>query len=462
VVEEIQLREYEQAVAHPTGPNPSLLGKYLDDPAIEEMLRGDPLRGKLRITENRHGLCLRATRWVGVVRLGSIRIRVHPKLPAGTLWPLMAYAMGLDEIHRWSRVQVQASGDFADLLAQALLAEAERLWRGGLHRSYEERSSWLTAPTGRPDLAVLAGAQPLTRAALPCRHHAFTTDVPLNRLVLAGLTLAGGLTRSSRLRAELHRVVQQWSMRCSPVLLEPGVLDEAERRMNRLTEHYRTALHLVRLIAAGTGLDSPEGEVQIPGFLWDMAAVFERFVARFLADHLPDLRVSGQVGLADLYSVRRAPPGFRAPRPRPDLVLHRGQRVEAVLDTKYADLWQQRPSREVLYQASVYALAWSGTSQHDVPAILLYPYEGSEPCDLELRLHVAGAARARRIILRAVDWVRASEILWNGASWQQRVALARRWVSVQKPGAPSPIRALQPEAVVASGTGCGPLEERSP
>ncbi len=424
---EIRLREYERAIADPAGPHACLRGLFLDAPSIRDLFTGDPLRRKLEVSENRYGLCLKADRWVGVVRLGPVRVHIEPKLPAGTLWPLMAYALGLDKLFRWSTVAVDEAGDFVDLLAQALLAEAELLWRGGLHRAYQERSAWLTTPRGRPELGVLAGAQPLTRAALPCRHHAFTTDVPVNQTVLAGLSLASSIAQSILLRSALHRAVQRWRECCTLLEPSPVLLEQGERQLNRLCERYSTALELVRVLAAGMGLDSNEGAVKVPGFLWDMAAVFERFVFRFLREHLLSLDVSKQVGLDDLYSIHRGRPSLRTPRPRPDLVIRRGEQTLAVLDTKYADLAHRRPSRDVLYQASVYALAWSGTANEDVPAILLYPSPGSSLREVEIHLRIAGTARPRRILLRGVDWVRAGELVWEGGSFASRQALAKRW-----------------------------------
>lgn len=426
------LREYQRVVAHPNlGPS-ALLGRFLDDPELSGALQGSPLRGKLEVGENRHGLVLEASRWVGVVRLGSLQVRIEPKLPSGRLWPLVAYALGLDELHRRGRVGVQPSGDFPDLLAQAFLSEAERLWRGGLHRSYLERSEWLDSPRGRPEMAALARAQPLTRAALPCRHHAFTSDVAANRVVLAGLTLAGRAAHSSQLRSALHRAAQQWSLRCAPVPLTPTLLELADRSRDRLSERYSTAHHLVRLLAAGTGLDRKDGEVRIPGFLWDMASLFERFVSRFLAEHLLDHQVLPQAGIPHLYRLHRAPPGFRTPRPRPDLVVYREGRPLAVLDTKYADLVKHRPSSAILYQASVYALAWSGTAREDVPAILLFPNQGAESPSVEIHLDVTGSERPRRVLIRGVDWVRAGELVWQGGHLEERRRLAKQWAATTR------------------------------
>ena len=66
-----------------------------------------------------------------------------------------------------------------------------------------------------------------------------------------------------------------------------------------------------------------------------MATLFERAVARFLSDHLPDRRVEAQHRLRRINEVDAGLHRHRAPAPRPDLVVFDGERPILVLDTKY-------------------------------------------------------------------------------------------------------------------------------
>ncbi|MBT3219604.1 MAG: hypothetical protein HN348_10980 [Proteobacteria bacterium] len=92
--------------------------------------------------------------------------------------------------------------------------------------------------------------------------------------------------------------------------------------------------------------------------------------------------------------------------------------------------------REILYQMSVYALAWSESRGQDVPAIVLYPAVGGEHPDMEVALRVYGG-KERRIILRAVDWAKAASSLPKGSP-----ELAMRWIGERVPVS----RALVPPA----------------
>ena len=83
----------------------------------------------------------------------------------------------------------------------------------------------------------------------------------------------------------------------------------------------------------------------------------------------------------------------------------------------------------MVYQASVYALAWSGTDHKDVPAILLYPcHDGSQPTDIVFHLNIAGTPQPRRILFRAVDWVQGGELLSDHTMTSKRRTMAQRWV----------------------------------
>lgn len=378
---------------------PCLAGRTLDDPHVAALAeRLDRMRA-VRITEGRHGLHVRTFQHVGIVRLGGLRIRILPKVPTRLLWRLMAYGLGWDDVPRMPPADLDLSGAYPDLLAAMLLLEAERLWRTGLTRGYVRAHDWLSTPRGRPDLATLSQHLPLTRASLPCHHHPFTADILANRAVLAGLDLALRLTSSARLRSSLHRTREQWSTQCTGVQATRALVDRADDARTHLTAHYAPAHRLARALIEHDGPDDAleRGALSLPGALWNMATVFERAVARFLTEHLPPgWSVQTQHVLGELFSVSD---GRRTPSPKPDLVVSHKGRPVAVLDTKYRDLSRTSLPRDILYQMSVYSLAFGGGQP--IPAVVLYAVPRGHRKDVEYTLHVQGGAD-RRIVLRSV------------------------------------------------------------
>lgn len=425
---ELELREWQRARAGPGG-HAALEGLFLGE--LGGALERAPFGGRLRVSECRHGLVVEARQHVGVVQLGPLRVRVRPKLKTTQLWHAVAYALGLDGLHDYDPVALEVEGDFADLLALMLVCESERVWRAGTQRGYRAVNEWRSTLRGRPDLAALARNGPLTEPALPCRYQAFTADVLENQVVLAGLDLARTLSSGLKVRGALHRAIQQWSTICQLRRLDGRLLDEAERTRTRLNSRYAGAHRLVRLLYDHAGVDDggPSGRDSAAGFLWDMARLFEAFVARYLSENLPEHEVVTQHRLRGLYRVVHDRPGRRAPSPRPDLVLREhGGRVLAVLDTKYKDLWHDKLPREILYQMSVYSLAWGDAGSGDLPAVVLYPTPGGDKPDIEYELVVRGG-RARRIVVRAIDWSAAVAILKSGDPGLARQQ-AQTWVGI--------------------------------
>jgi 5-methylcytosine-specific restriction endonuclease McrBC regulatory subunit McrC len=286
-----------------------------------------------------------------------------------------------------------------------LLDESDRLWRLGPHRTYQNSADWLASPRGRPDLTVLSRHQPLRRAALPCRFHERSAHNPTNALVQAGLAHAASLVRSMALRSALQRAARLWADVCTPRPLDATLLLEAQRQRSRLNARYDGAHRLVALLLDGLGrgdLQTDGPTTPLPGFLVDMSAIWERFLERFLHNYLPSgVQVMPQRTLRHLYRVAAAPSGWRPPRPRPDLVLaHRGT-PQLVIDAKYRDILARGLPREILYQMSVYALAWS-TQAGGVPAVAICP-SGSKPAEAWLTVHPPQGG-VRHIGVRTVDW----------------------------------------------------------
>lgn len=423
---EVRLVEWETREAG-RDPKDPLAGRTLDDPAHRAV--AERLGRRLQVYETRHGLGIAAEQSVGSVRLGDLDIRVRPKLAVEDLWHILAYALGFEDVLQPDvTASALADCEVPDLLALLLLREAERLRRRGLRRRYVERSAWTPLPRGRIDVAALARVPP--RETLRCTWAEASTDTPDNQVVRAGLALARRLVRSPAVAARLGRAEATWSEVCTRPALTRALLDRVDRERTRLTAAYASAHRLVRWIREGSSLDPElaEGEEELPGVLWDMARLFERFVARFLGEHLRGLEVDAQAALPHLYRRIHDPRGGRLPRPRPDLVVRDGAAVVGVYDTKYRDLWDTKLPREILYQMSVYALAWSKAGV-PVPAVVLYPQVGVPRPDIVLGLTPA-LAPSTRIVLRGVDWVVAARMV-QARRRCEASALAGRWVAFE-------------------------------
>lgn len=416
---ELHLTEWQEA--YPDSA-PVLRGRLLD--TLEQRAAAERWRFAVRIDETRTGLRIRAKQHVGVVRLGDLRICIRPKLPVATLWPLVAYGLGLDHVPRRPPVDMALTGDMPELLGAMLLAESRALLRSGLARGYRAHDAWLETPRGRLDMNELSRNLPLSRAALPCRHHPYTADILCNRVVASGLQLASRGIRSPRLRSALHAAATQWQRECEPAVLTPALLDAADRDRSRLQQRYAPTHALVRAFfeKSGPADDLQSGPDLLHGALWNMATLFERAVARYLSEHLPaPWVVDTQHRLRRLYSVMQGPHAHNAPVPRPDLVVRSGTQAVAVLDTKYRDLSTTALPPHMLYQMSVYSLAFGG--DQPIPAVVLYALPSGAREDVRITLHVEHGLD-RTLVLRAVPLDRLVASLGTGGESEE----AQRWL----------------------------------
>lgn len=97
-----------------------------------------------------------------------------------------------------------------------------------------------------------------------------------------------------------------------------------------------------------------------------------------------------------------------------------------MLDTKYRDLSVTSLPREILYQMSVYSLAFGGAVP--IPAVVLYAVPDGDRADVRIRLHVAGGGH-RLVVLRAVPLDRLGALL-SSSSGAARAGEALRLVAV--------------------------------
>jgi 5-methylcytosine-specific restriction enzyme subunit McrC len=399
------------------GPDacPDLLGFLLpQDAATQTLAQRLTAAGMLRITELRQGLHLQASSFVGRLRLGSLDITIHPKIAVTQLLRLLRYAYGLRDLRLLSSVTFGAApAAFQDLLIAQLAAEAQEIMARGVHRQYLRVDSMLTSPRGRIDLQEIARRVGSPSTSLPCVHYDRLPDNIFNRVLLAGLGLARGLTTNIALRAELYRCAAVLQDGVSPIRLDRAALRTARRAASRLTVAYAPALTLIELLLrpAGISLDSNQQDLELSGFLFDMNRFFQALLSRFFTECLPDLRVLDQYQLRGMFRYDRLhnPQHRQAPTPRPDYVIFRGDDVVAVLDAKYRDLWAEPLPSSMLYQLALYALGAESAGT----AAILYPTLDATTQEARIDVcHPTNGVRQAQVVLRPVHLARLDDALF--------------------------------------------------
>ena len=400
----IHLNMQEWEVAGPEN-HPELRGAYLDaDMPTQRTLQRIGKLGALEIQELRQGLLVRATSFVGCVRVGGLTITVRPKIETVRLLNLLRYAHGFRKLELLAITDAEVEKClFQDLLAYQLAAEVRELLSQGLRRRYVRQERFLASPRGRVDLQRVARAGVSSHAELPCRYHPRLTDCLPNRLILAGLKLAVELTADLELRVSLRRLAAIVEEDVAAVRLDWHLFQQLDRQLNRLLHAYLPAIRLIRLLLEGAGVLLEGGtEAPLPGFLFDMNRFFQALLFRFLAEHCDGytLRTEQRIRNMMAYVPEFNPRGCRDPAPRPDFLVIKGNETVAILDAKYRDLWTFALPREMLYQLAIYALSGQSASC----ATILYPSTDRRASEARLEVrHPFHGRRRAEIVLRPLD-----------------------------------------------------------
>jgi len=405
-------------------------------PAARRLAEELTKTGRLEVLELARGLELRATSFVGCFLLGELTVTIHPKIPDAPLLSLFRYAYGIRQLDLYGIVDLATSRwSFQDLLIQQLAAEVSELLERGIHRDYEHTRSDLASPAGRIDFTRYARPAQRAKTTIPCVHHPRSEDTLLNRVLLAGLTHAVGLATDHELRAHVRRIGKILGETVAVQPIDPPMLAEAWRAMDRRTSAYKPAFTLIDLLLGeqGVTLDGAS-RVHLKGFLFDMNRFFQALIMRFLHEHLSGVAVHDEYRLKDMfrYVPSRNPLARRDPTLRPDFVVMRGGKMLAVLDAKYRDLWENRLPREMLYQLALYAL---GRRSGERASTILYPtvVEGAREQSISIQEPVHGLQQAS-VALRPVNLLKLEQLLRAGPSARsQREEFARQLIFAEQP-----------------------------
>ena len=304
---------------------------------------------------------IRSCGLVGIVPAGESVIVIEPKAPVSSIFGMLEVAYDLRSFELLEgETNIGSLEEFFERVVSILAKRVLDRVRRGLYQQYVEHVDDLVYVRGRVDTRGNLRNAARKNPAVRCRFEDLTPELEDNEILLWALFVA------SRLRLRRPAVADQVrrayrAMAGSIPLVEKSPQSCIARLYNRLNDDYRPMHGLSRLLLEHAGPHLAEGDRAFIPFCLDMPNLFESFVARWLANHLPH----------DLEAVPQFSARLTANVPLEFVidVLIRDRRTNcplAVLDTKYKTA--ERPKATDIQQVVAYA-ARMGVKH----AFLVYP-----------------------------------------------------------------------------------------
>jgi 5-methylcytosine-specific restriction enzyme subunit McrC len=341
---------------------------------------------------------------VGVVRVGDTEVWIRPKIDIQRIVFLLGYALNPAG---WRDVDVPlvAAPDLLTAVAYAFSRQAERATQQGLLQGYRTLDEALPVLRGRLREADQMRQRFGLAIPLEVRYDEFTVDITENQLLRAAAE------RLLRL-PHLSKVVRRALRRLAFVLLaDVSALPVGHPlpcwQPTRLNARYHIALRLAELVLAAQSFEQQRGALEVTGFLFDMARIFEDFVSVAMREALT--RYSGRVRFQHPMHLDENGSVLM----RPDIVWLQDTVPMAVMDAKYK---AERPTgfpQADLYQMLAYCTALRLDRGH-----LIYARGNEQPASY--RVMHAGVD----IVCHALDLDVAPEILLSEIT-QLAVRVAR-------------------------------------
>lgn len=321
-----------------------------------------------------------AGRFIGSMTVEGRRLTVRPRLGIEVVEAWLDQAFGLVAPPASAR-HAETETFIVRLLARLWCRAVDNATRHGLPLLRLPRAHEGLFVRGRLDtrrtLRLIGAGQPRVASVT----HDRSLDHPVTRaLVRAERALAERLTDTAEWRTERVRQVLphlRAAVGSRPRL--PTAFELERVRYTPITLPFKQAALLSHRIASRLGYSATDEAGTAEGILVDVAELWELFVLNCARRAIPTgLRIEHgtTLGRRD-YLLRSKEDDRGMGRLKPDVLVFRGERAEAVIDAKYKRLAFSRERPNGVDQADMYQLAaYASRYEPEKVAALVYPDDG--------------------------------------------------------------------------------------
>jgi 5-methylcytosine-specific restriction endonuclease McrBC regulatory subunit McrC len=312
----------------------------------------------------------------GFIRIGKITLEIAPKFlnrdAAGpnwrsAMWRFLAYGRGIEVLSQTSgRLGVEEG--IADVLADIFLTSLKGASIRGYPLGYQPRRLDSLFVSGRLDPKKYSRLLPVT-GKIGIITTKLTNDIPTNRLLKwAGLELARTVESPAR-----RKQLNLWATELPHVSAVPPRIEQVPPTKHQFP-HLVHAVEIAKLLYEDRKAGYNNGDVCLPGFLWDSDDLFERATRRLLSEAARPLGFNASKRSHTL-AIKISTGSETSTLTTPDIDIWRGERSVFIVDSKYKNLGRN-PSNEDFYQ-----ILAAGRVRAVPTVALLYPATGTGVTD---------------------------------------------------------------------------------
>ncbi len=307
---------------------------------------------------------VRFCEFVGVIRVGKLTIEVLPKadkserynteeneLEKKVLWNekliSMLRAVGVFDIRQTSQSDLRLrSNSILELYFEIFLAETERLLHQGLVKRYRKTEGNSMALKGSLQFGRHIQQNLVHQERFYVRHSTYDVEHTFHKLIWKTIQLLRRINTNAVLQSRIGSLTLQFP-EMPDLQVSAATFDKLS--WNRKTEPYRKVMKIAEMLLLNFHPDVSRGQNHVLALMFDMNLLWEKFVVACLRKNLKEYTVRAQTS----QSFWESREGKMKTDMRPDILIEKGE-TKIVLDTKWKNLDDQKPSPEDLRQMFAY------------------------------------------------------------------------------------------------------------
>ncbi len=304
--------------------------------------------------------------YVGVVQIDGLTIEILPKIDANDNRKDLWQGVLIDMLKTTKKLKVQKLGQanvtkqnihLLDIYFEWFLNEIEILIRQGLIKQYYIEAKNVKALKGKLEFAGHIQKNLIHKERFYTSHQIYEKDHLIHQVLSFALTIIENFSKGTYLYSRCKSVQLDF-----PDVKNVKINKETFGRIkkSRKTAPYQTALEIARFIILNYAPNISSGDEKMLALLFDMNNLWEEYVLVKMKQEAlkrEDTEVYGQ----------KSKEFWQGINIRPDIVVEKNGKTY-VIDTKWKNIQNFKPSTHDLRQMYVYNVYWESAQ-----AMLLYP-----------------------------------------------------------------------------------------